>query len=147
MTVVLTVLPTSAPWAVLAPMDTPMVSVPYVWGRRSVGRVLSTLPLGAPVALVGPGLVNRSRLRRVATTAGIVIEHEYIVLPTVRTGRCVVEDDPDTMAVLWRNLAAPPPGVTHGTGLLTLLARLGRRRLPWWALGAVSPRVAIGRRR
>jgi hypothetical protein len=51
------------------------------------------------------------------------------------------------MAVLWSNLASPPTRLRRATLLLTLLASIGRRRpAPWWALGAVSPRVATGRR-
>jgi len=38
----------------------------------------------------------------------------------------------------------PPPGVTRGTALLSALAAVGRSRLPWWMLGAVAPRLAVG---
>lgn len=136
-----------APWAVLIPADTPTVTVPRApLSRRTIARQLHSLPVPSPVALVGSGPVNRSRLRRTAASAGIVIEHEYVVLPTISSGRYVVEDDPDAMAVLWQNLVTPPPGVTRATALVTVLAALGRSRLPWWLLGRLGPRLALGYR-
>lgn len=137
----------SAPWAVLVAPDTPMVTVPRdPRGRRAATRELGNLPAAAPVALVGSGAVNRTRLRRAARTAGIVIEHEYVVLPSINSGRYVVEDDRDTMAVLWGSLVSPPPGTTRSTLVVAALAALGRKRLPWWLLGAVGPRLALGYR-
>jgi hypothetical protein len=124
-----------------------MVTVPRSpRARRAVTRELGSLPAAAPVALLAAGAVNRTRVRRTARTAGIVIEHEYVVLPSINSGRYVVEDDRDTMAVLWGNLITPPPGVTRSTLLVAALAALGRDRLPWWLLGAVGPRLALGYR-
>ncbi len=139
--------PSRAPWAVLVGPETAMVVVPRApRGRRAAARAMGGLPAAAPVALVGTGALNRSRLRRVAQAAGVRIEHEYVVLPSVESGRYVVEDDPDTMAVLWQNLATPPPGATRSTALIAALAAVGRRRLPWWVLGTLTPRVALGYR-
>lgn len=139
--------PRSAPWAVLVAEDTPMVTVPRgIAKQRAATRELRDLPTAAPVVLVGTGALNRARLRRAADTAGVVLQHEYVVLPGIASGRYLVEDHPDTVAVLWQSLVTPPPGVTRGTALLTALAAVGRRRLPWWTLGAVAPRLAIGYR-
>jgi len=124
-----------------------MVGVPRdPRSRRTVNRELSSLPVAAPVALVASGAVNRARLRRTARAAGIVIEHEYVVLPSINSGRYVVEDDRDAMAVLWNSLITPPPGTTRSTVLVGALAALGRRWLPWSLLGAVGPRLALGYR-
>ena len=139
--------PRSAPWAVLVAEDTPMVTVPRgLAKKRAATRALRDLPTAAPVVLVGAGAVNRARLRRAADTAGVVLQHEYVVLPSISGGRYLVEDHPDTVAVLWQSLVTPPPGVTRGTALLSALAAVGRSRLPWWTLGAVAPRLAIGYR-
>ena len=139
--------PRSAPWAVLVAEDTPMVTVPRSLPKqRAATRVLRDLPAAAPVVLVGTGGLNRARLRRAAGAAGIVVQHEYVVLPSIGSGRYLVEDHPDTVAVLWQNLVTPPPGTTRATALLTAVAAVGRSRLPWWALGAFAPRLAIGYR-
>ena len=137
----------SAPWAVLVPENTVLVTVPRSLPRqRAATRALRDLPAAAPVALAGTGGLNRARLRRTAVAAGIVISHEYVVLPSISSGRYLVEDHPDTVAVLWQSLVTPPPGTTRTTALLTALAAVGRSRLPWWTLGAVAPRLAIGYR-
>jgi hypothetical protein len=137
----------SAPWAVLVSGDTPMVTVPRSLPKqRAATRTLRDLPTAAPVVLVGTGGLNRVRLRRAADAAGIVVQHEYVVLPSISSGRYLVEDHPDTVAVLWQNLITPPPGTTRATALLTAVAAVGRSRLPWWALGTVAPRLAIGYR-
>lgn len=142
-----TVVSAAPPWGVLVGSDARTVTVPRsLSGRRAVVRQLRSLPVAAPVVLVGSGAVNRSRLRRTAAAAGVEIEHEYVVLPGIADGRYVVEDDPATVTVLWQNLAGPPPGTTRSTALIGALAALGRSRLPWWALGTVAPRMAIGRR-
>src|SRR5689334_439145 len=105
---------TAPPWGVLVGSQARTVTVPRSpSGRRAAVREPSNLPAAAPVVLVGAGAVNRSRLRRTAAAAGVVIEHEYVVLPGITDGRYVVEDDPATVAVLWQNLAGPPPGTTR----------------------------------
>ncbi|HET7356547.1 MAG TPA: hypothetical protein VFJ09_07725 [Nocardioidaceae bacterium] len=137
----------SAPWAVLVSEGTQLVSVPRSLSKqRATARTLRDLPTAAPVALMGAGGLNRGRLRRTADAAGIVIAHEYVVLPSISSGRYLVEDHPDTVAVLWQSLVTPPPGTTWATALLTAVAAVGRSRLPWWTLGAVAPRLAVGYR-
>ncbi|HEU5045971.1 MAG TPA: hypothetical protein VFT75_17755 [Nocardioidaceae bacterium] len=137
----------SAPWAVLVPEATPVVTVPRSpRSQRAAARALRDLPVAASVALVGTGGLNRGRLRRTADAAGVVITHEYVVLPSISSGRYLVEDHPDTVAVLWQSLVTPPPGTTRATALLTAFAAIGRSRLPWWTLGVVAPRMAVGYR-
>jgi hypothetical protein len=137
------------PWRVLVPSGAPTVDVPRGFSARP-GRGLpeiDVLPSQAAVVLVSRGPFSRARLQKAAGRTGIDIDHEYVVLPGLRSGRYVVEDDPDAVAVLWHTLAAPPPRLTLGTAAATALASLGRRWLPWRALGVVSARVAVGHRR
>lgn len=136
-----------SPWAVLLPDGTSTVPVP--WQRRArrdaVAR-LTSLPHRSPVALVASGPLGHHQLRRAAARAGIVIDHEYVVVPGLHSGPCVVEAHPDTMSLLWQNLAAPPTRLARGARMVAALASVGRRRQPWWALGAVAPRVVTGHR-
>lgn len=136
-----------APWAAVVADGTAAVPLPRQRrARRTVLEGLSRLPQESPVALVASGPFSQVQLRRAAAHAGIAIEREYVVVSSRHSGRCVVEDHPDTMSLLWSTLAAPSPGLTRGTTVLRTLAALGGRRPPWWVLGAVSPRVATGRR-
>jgi hypothetical protein len=75
-----------------------------------------------------------------------VVEHEYVVVPGLQSGPCVVEDHPDTMSLLWQNLAAPPTRLARGARMLAALVSASRGRPPSWALGAVAPRVVTGHR-
>lgn len=136
------------PWRVLVPSGTPTVEVPRGFTPRRHGlRDVDALPSRAPVVLASKGPFSRAHLQRAASRAGVEIDHEYVVLPGLRSGRYVVEDDPDAVAVLWHTLASPPPRLTMGTAAATGLASLGRRWLPWQALGVLSARVAVGHRR
>lgn len=141
------VLGAAAPWQLLLAVGTATVPVPRdLRARRQAVARLRALPEQSPVALVARGPWGRGQLRRTAARCGVVLDHEYVVLPGLDSTRYVVEDHPDTIAVLWSSLAAPPPRLTRGTMLLTAVASIGRRRAPWWALGALLPRVATGHR-
>lgn len=147
MTVDLRLTGPQSPWAVLLPDGTSTVPVP--WQRRArrdaVAR-LTSLPQRTPVALVASGPLGHHQLRRAAARAGIVIDHEYVVVPGLQSGPCVVEAHPDTMSLLWQNLAAPPTRLARGARMVATLASVGRRHPPSWAVGAVAPRVVTGHR-
>ena len=140
-------LPTGpAPWAVLLARGTPTVPVPRrIRARRAAIATLHGLPEHSPVALVASGPLSHRQLRRAAARAGIVIDHEYVVIPALQSGRCVVEDHPDTLALLCSILPSRPSWLTRGAARLTVLTPASRNA-PWWAVGAASWRVATGRR-
>ncbi|GAB3255520.1 hypothetical protein GCM10027425_15640 [Alteromonas gracilis] len=126
-----------APWRLLAAAGT-------VEARHVRPGALRALPLGTPVCLVEDRLLARARLRRLARRAGIEIERELIVLPTLASAVVVLDDAPEAVAAFWERIAATPPGVARAHGAADLGVRVARR-LPWQVTGAVAPgRVLLG---
>ena len=128
------------PWSVLGPPA--MVEV-----REPTVAALSGLPSGTTVALVSERPLSRSRLRRLAAQADVVVERELIVVRV--GGRAVVVLDDQEVAVrhFWDAVITVPPGVTVAALPLGAAIRLARS-LPWEWTGLVVPgRVLLGRRR
>jgi hypothetical protein len=84
------------------------------------------------------------RGRRIAASAGVVVEREYVALPSLRNAIVVAEDSANALRWACRSQVAPPPAVTwtHGpvSGIIELL-----RRYPRLASRLAAGRVLVGR--
>jgi hypothetical protein len=135
--------PWSAPgqrWRLLAPAGAVAVSIPP--GRRPVHRTaaqLRALPAGTPVVLLDHRPGGRLRARRIAATGAIMVDREYIALPSLRRAIVLIEDTADALRWACRSVVAPPPGVTWTHAPIHLAIAMLRRRP-----GAVAP-LAVGR--
>ena len=150
-------------------MNVPAVNVPpaaqvvlppdaaLVWPSRPADRArLRALSPGAAVALADRRIGGRARLRRQAARHGIVLDAEYVVLPTWGSAAFVADDDPDSLRWLMATFATTPPHVRRGwmvvdVGLRAWLsaAAAGRAgaRVAAGVLNALAPaHLAVGRR-
>ena len=89
--------------------------------------------VGEQVVLVDGGRLSPRRLRRVARAAGMVVDRELSVLPSLDEPAFVVEDAGPSMRWFWNAFATVPPGRAGGSLLITLATRAARHRplLPW----------------
>lgn len=94
-------------------------------------RVMA-LPPGAPVALADRRLGSRSRLRRQASRLGVVVDAEYVVLPTWGRATFVANDDPASLRWLMSTLATTPPDLSRGRLAVDVALRL------WLSLAAAG---------
>jgi hypothetical protein len=131
-------------WRLLAPAEAVAVEVPS--GRRAVRRTaaqLRALPAGTPVVLLDHRPGGRLRTRRVAATGAIVVDRQYVALPSLRRAIVVVEDTADTLRWACHSLVTPPPGVTWAHALVDAGVRILRRR-PAAAGSLAAGRVVVG---
>ena len=113
---------------------------------RHCVRLLEDLPEGAWVAILDDRPLSRVRLRRMARRAGVAVERELLVLPSLEAPASVVEDVEGAVRRHWSTgasrrtapgLAAPLSEVAHRVG----------RGLPWaWTGWLVRGRVVVARR-
>ena len=89
---------------------------------------------------------SRRRLRRLARGLGVVVEREFVVLPSLGRPMVVIDDVEEAVRHFWTAVATVPPGLAFTA--LPASALLGLARIaPWRWTGAVAPgRVVIGRR-
>jgi hypothetical protein len=132
-------------WRLLAPEGAVAVEVsPGPRGIRRAVAELRALPGGTPVVLLDYRPGGRLRARRVAAAGAIVIDRQYVALPSLRRPIVVAEDSRDPLRWACRTLVAPPPGITRAHALVDAAVRLLRRR-PEVAGWAGSGRVVVGR--
>jgi hypothetical protein len=132
-------------WRLLAPEGAVAVEVsPGPRGIRRAVAELRALPGGTPVVLLDYRPGGRLRARRVAAAGAIVIDRQYVALPSLRRPIVVAEDSRDPLRWACRTLVAPPPGITSAHALVDAAVRLLRRR-PEVAGWAGSGRVVVGR--
>jgi hypothetical protein len=129
---------------VLAPPGTTRLPARGVRPRWAAVRSVRALPPGSSVLVWGPA---RS-CRRLARSAGIEIDREFIAIPSVRSPIYLVEKAPESINYFCSTLLTLPPGASvlapFGEALLTLVRAV--RRSPW--IGSVLPgRVMVGRLR
>jgi hypothetical protein len=129
-----------SPWLQLCPPGT----VEHDIGSRRIEP--SQLPADLPVVLMDQRPFSRRRLRRVARDLGVVVEREFVVLPTIERPMVVIDDVEAAVRHFWTAVATVPPGLAFTA--LPASALLGlARRAPWRWTGAITPgRVVIGRR-
>ena len=132
-------------WRLLAPQGAVAVEVsPGPRGIRRAVAELRALPGGTPVVLLDYWPGGRLRARRLAAAGAIVIDRQYVALPSLRRPIVVAEDNRDLIRWACRMLVAPPPGITRAHALVDAAVRLLRRR-PEVAGWAGSGRVVVGR--
>jgi hypothetical protein len=129
---------------VLAPPGTSRVSAGGSRLRGAAVRRVRALPPGSAVLVWGPA---RS-CRRLARSAGIEVDREFIAIPSVRSPIYLVEKAPEPINYFCSTLLTLPPGASLlaplGEAVLTFIRAV--RRSPW--IGSVLPgRVLVGRRR
>jgi hypothetical protein len=132
-------------WRLLAPVGA--VAVEVSSGPRGIRRVvaeLRALPGGTPVVVLDRRPGGRLRARRLAAAGAIVIDRQYVALPSLRRPIVVAEDSRDPLRWACRSLVAAPPGTTWAHAPFDAGVRLLRRRpaVAGWVGGG---RVVVGR--
>lgn len=132
-------------WRLLAPAGAVAVSIPR--GLRTIHRTaaqLRALPAGTPVVLLDHRPGGRLRARRIAATGAIVVDREYVALPSLRRAIVLIEDTAEALGWACRSLVAPPPGVTWTHAPMHAAIAMLRRR-PGAAASLAAGRVVVGR--
>jgi hypothetical protein len=117
-------------------------------GPRAVRRAIAelrALPGGTPVILLDHRPGGRFRARRIAAGGAMVIDRQYVALPSLRRPIVVADDNKQSLRWACRSLVAAPPGITRAHALLDTAIRLLRRHpgiVSWVSAG----RVVVGRR-
>lgn len=132
--------PPKSPWLQLCPPGTVELDI------RSGPVEAPHLSAGLPVVLMDQRPFSRRRLRRVARDLGIMLEREFVVLPTIDRPMVIIDDVQAAIRHFWTTMATVPPGLVLTALPASALLSLARRA-PWRWTGAIVPgRVAIGRR-
>jgi hypothetical protein len=132
-------------WRLLAPEGAVTVDVsPGPRAVRSAIAELRALPGGTPVVLLDHRPGGRLRARRIAASGALVIDRQYVALPSLRRAIVVADDNRDSLRWACRSLVAPPPGITWAHALLDTAVKL-LRRFPDVASWAGAGRVVVGR--
>jgi hypothetical protein len=132
-------------WRLLAPAGAVSVSIPPGrWPVRRTTAELRALPAGTPVVLLDHRPGGRWRARRIAATGAIVVDREYVALPSLRRAIVLAEDTADALRWACRSLVAPPPGVTWTHAPIHAVIAVLRRR-PGAAGALAAGRVVVGR--
>ena len=132
-------------WRLLAPEGA--VAVDVSSGPRAVRRAigeLRALPGGTPVVLLDHRPGGRLRARRIAAVGVVVIDRQYVALPSLRRAIMMAEDSRESLRWACRSLVAPPPGITWAHLPLDIAVKLLRRR-PEIAGWVSAGRIMVGR--
>src|SRR3954453_9577760 len=79
-------------------------------GRRNKEREVRELPAGTPVVLSAPGLGAARRCRGFAAHTDVVLEREFLAVPSVTAPAYLVEDAPESVEVFLATVLVTPPG-------------------------------------
>lgn len=130
--------------AVLVPVGTAVV---LVGDEHDGADLFRRTGVGEQVVLVDGGRLSPRRLRRLARAAGLVVDRELSVLPSLREPAFVVEDSPTSMRWFCDAFATVPPGRTTGSLLVTLATRGARYRPALsWVGHLVAGRLVVAHR-
>lgn len=131
--------------SVLVPMGTPVVLVP---GTRAASRVvLPQLGHGEQLVFLDGRRLSARRVRMLVRDAGLVVDRELVVIPSLSEPSFVVEDSVESMRWFWNAFATVPPGRSTGSLLLTAATHLGRHRsLLRWVGRLVPGRMVLAHR-
>jgi len=113
--------------------------------RQESRRTVAALPAGTPVVLTSsaPGAIGRCR--SFASEAGILVEREYLALPSAMAPAYLVEDARESVAVFLKSVLCAPPGLPF-KGVTEAGLRVIRALQPWRLVRAAAPgRVVVGR--
>ncbi len=129
-----------SPWLQLCPPGTVEIDI------RTGPVTAELLHPELPVVLIDQHPFSRRRLRRLARGLGVVVEREFVVLPSLGRPMVVIDDVEEAVRHFWTAVATVPPGLALTA--LPASALLGVARIaPWRWTGAGAPaRVVIGRR-
>lgn len=131
-------------WRLLAPVDAVIIEFGRLGARRAAERLRALAP-GTPVVLLDYRPGGRLRARRVATTGLMIMDHQYVALPSLRSALVLAEDSKAALRWALTSVVAPPPGLTRGHAAVDRAVRFLRRHpavAGWLAAG----RVVVGRR-
>jgi hypothetical protein len=132
-------------WRLLAPKEAVVVDIPSgLLAVRRTAAQLRTLPAGTPVVLLDHRPGGHLRARRIAAAGVIIVDRQYVALPSLRKAIVVAEDTSDSLLWACRSLVAPPPGVTWAHALIDAAVKFLRRR-PEVARWLAAGRVVVGR--
>jgi hypothetical protein len=133
-------------WLAVSPSDGVLVQVGRSRReRRASRRSVAALPAGTPVVLTAsaPGAIRRCC--SFASDAGVVLEREYLALPSAAAPAYLVEDAPASVAVFLESVLIAPPGVPF-VAAFELGLRIVRALKPWRLVRAAAPgRIVVGR--
>ena len=103
-------------WRLLAPAAAVVIEIPSrpLAVRDAAARVRA-LPAGSTVILLDQRR-GSLRARRIAASAGVAVDREYVALPSLRRAIVVAEDSANALRWACRSLVAPPPAVTWAHG-------------------------------
>lgn len=124
------------PWRYVMGVDTVVVDVGERWR-------LDTVPIGGAVALLDARVGSRGRCRRAARRAGVALDREYVVVPTLGRPLFLAQDEARSLRWLIATQLAAPPGWPSFAGLALPIVRLVPTR---WIGLLVPGRVVVGRR-
>ena len=137
-------------WQLLVRPEAVMIKVPALPGpsrHRALGR-LRELPKGAAVVLVDGAPLSNGRCRRFARAAGVEIERQYLVLPSLRSAVYLVEDAAESIRYLRDATLAAPPATPFISAAASCALWMARRLMPDGLMGAfMLGRVVTGCRR
>jgi hypothetical protein len=132
-------------WRLLTPHEAVVVNVPSgLLAVRRVAARLRNLPTGTPVVLLDARLGGRLRSRRIVAADVIIVERQYVALPSLRNAIVVAEDSKASLLWACRTVVAPPPGITWTHAIVDVAVKCMRSR-PWLATWLARGRVVIGR--
>ena len=113
--------------------------------RRQAERDVRALPAGTAVALAAAGPGAARRCRRLASRTGLVLEREFLAVPSATVPAYLVEDERGPVELFLATVLVTPPGAPLARaveGVLTLVRALRPVRV----VRALAPgRVAVGR--
>jgi hypothetical protein len=112
---------------------------------REAERAVRAMPAGAPVVLAAAGLGSARRCRRLARRTGLVLEREFLAVPSVTAPAYLVEAERGPIDVFLTTVLVTPPGapLAHAVDAVLGLVRALR---PVRVMRALAPgRVVVGR--
>jgi hypothetical protein len=113
--------------------------------RRDGEREVRDLPAGTPVVLAAPGPGSARRCRRFAARTDVMLDREFLALPSLAAPAYLVEDAREPVEVFLKTVLVTPPGVPL-TGLVDRVLGIVRALRPLRVIRALAPgRVAVGR--
>lgn len=133
-------------WRVVGPADAVRVELGRSRrSRRGAERAVRTLSAGTPVVLSAAGPGATGRCRRLARRTGLVLEREFLAVPSAAAPAYLVEDERGPVEVFLESVLVTPPGVPLARAVDALLG-LVRKLRPVWLVRALAPgRIAVGR--
>jgi len=132
-------------WGVLAAPAASWLSVPRSrLGRRQLVALVTADKAGGDVVLCDDRPGSRFRCRSLARRAGLRVEREFIVLPTLARPWYVVEDAPEALTWFATAVLTVPPGarLQRAAALAVTVLGLLVPRLGWLA----PARIVVGSR-